>query len=207
MQVDRQWDAQSGCLTLRFRQHTPPTPGQPQKKPLVIPVLWALVDADGTTGEERLLVLDQAEQTLVVEGLQPAAQPPALSLFRQFSAPVRFSAPQTPEELFHLFAFDNDAFARWDAGQQLWRQLLLARAAGQANAVLEDQMHAALQQLLAEDGEQDPAILATLLSFPGSAELEALQQEADPLGLYQAACGLRAHFGRRLAGSLQLRLQ
>ena len=207
VQVERQWDAPSGCLTLRFRQHTPPTPGQPQKEPLVIPVLWALVDADGTTCEERLLVLDQAEHTLVIEGLQPAEQPPALSLFRQFSAPVNFSAPQTSDELFHLFAFDNDAFARWDAGQQLWRQLLLARAAGEADAELEDQMQLALGQLLAEDGEQDAAILATLLSFPGSAELEALQREADPLGLFQAACGLRAHFGRRLAGALQARLQ
>ncbi|MEB3253227.1 MAG: aminopeptidase N [Synechococcus sp.] len=207
VQVKREWDGVLGRLTLRFLQSTPATPGQPEKQPLVIPVLWSLVDANGTPGEERLLVLDQAEQTVVVEGLGSAPQPPALSLFRQFSAPVLFSAEQSVEELFHLFSFDNDAFARWDAGQQLWKRLLLARAAGQADDRLEERMQSAIAQLLAANGEQDPAILATLMSFPGAAELEADQEEADPLGLYQAACALRAQFGRLLSGPLQARLQ
>ena len=91
VQVHRQWESSLGRLTLRFVQNTAPTPGQPDKKPLVIPLLWAVVDADGTPAEERLLVLDQAEQTVVVEGLSPQPQPPALSLFRQFSAPVSYT--------------------------------------------------------------------------------------------------------------------
>ena len=207
VQVQRQWEPESGRLTLRFAQNTAPTPGQPDKQPLVIPLLWAVVDSAGETGDERLLVLDQSEQTVVVDGLPPQPQPPALSLFRQFSAPVRWQAEQPPAELFHLFAYDNDSFARWDAGQQLWQRLLLARAAGAADAVLEHHIQDALAVLLADDGEQDPAVLATLLSFPGSAELESLQSVADPLALYLAACTLREQFGRALAKPLQRRLE
>ena len=34
--------------------------------------------------------------------------------------------------------FNDDAFARWDAGQQLWKQLMLARAAGTPSLALEE---------------------------------------------------------------------
>lgn len=204
--VQSQWDGAEGRLTLKLQQVTPPTPGQAQKQPLVIPLLWALIGADGRLGEERLLVLDQAEQTLVVEGLPVAEQPPALSLFRQFSAPVHWQALQGDDALFTLLAHDDDALARWDAGQQLWRRLLLARADGSGDAALEQRMVTALSVLLGSDGESDPAVLATLLSFPGAAELEGLQAEADPPALYRAACALRSAFGTALAPLLQRRL-
>lgn len=206
VQVKRVWERQQGRLTLTFCQRTPPTPGQPEKQAVVIPVLWSVVAADGGPGEEQLLVLDQPEQTVVLEGLPPTDQPPALSLFRQFSAPVQWQADQTPEELFHLFAYDNDAFARWNAGQQLWQSMLLARAEGSADAALEQQMLAALKVMLCDKGEQDAAVLATLLSFPGTPELEALQSVADPLSLYLAGCALREQLGRGLQPELRQRL-
>ena len=204
--VKRIWEAASGRLTLTFRQSTPSTPGQPDKQAMVIPVLWSVVAADGCPGEEQLLVLDQTEKTVVLEGLPLSDQPPALSLFRQFSAPVQWQADQSSAELFHLFAYDNDAFARWDAGQQLWQRILLARAEGVADAALEQQMLVALKVLLGEQGEQDPAVVSTLLGFPGTAELEALQSVADPLALYLAGCELREQLGRALQPELQRRL-
>ena len=206
VEVQRAWDAGRGRLTVTFRQSTPPTPGQPEKQAMVIPVLWSVLPADGCPGDEQLLVLDQEEKTVVLEGLPAMEQPPALSLFRQFSAPVQWQAEQSAAELFHLFAYDNDAFARWNAGQQLWQRILLARASGAADVDLEQQMLAALNVLLAQDGEPDAAVVATLLSFPGAPELEALQTVADPLALYLAGCDLREQFGRSLQPVLQRRL-
>ena len=206
VEVQRAWDAGRGRLTVTFRQSTPPTPGQPKKQAMVIPVLWSVVPADDCPGDEQLLVLDQEEKTVVLEGLPAMEQPPALSLFRQFSAPVQWQAEQSAAELFHLFAYDNDAFARWNAGQQLWQRILLARASGAADVDLEQQMLAALNVLLAQDGEPDAAVVATLLSFPGAPELEALQAVADPLALYLAGCDLREQFGRSLQPVLQRRL-
>ena len=204
--VSSQWNGEDGRLTLTLEQITAPTPGQPEKLPLVIPVLWAALRPDGRPGKEHLLVLDQQRQTLVVEGLPPAVQPPVLSLFRNFSAPVTWDAAQSTDDLFALFAGDDDAFARWDAGQQLWKQLMLARAAGTPALALEARMLEALRQLLSQQGENDPAVLATLLAFPGQAELEALQTEADPPALERAACELREHLGSQLASLLQARL-
>ncbi|RZL52294.1 MAG: aminopeptidase N, partial [Variovorax sp.] len=40
-------DAAAGTYTLRFEQRCPPTPGQPTKLPVVIPVNLGLLDADG----------------------------------------------------------------------------------------------------------------------------------------------------------------
>ena len=151
--VGSQWNGEEGQLTLTLEQITAPTPGQPEKLPLVIPVLWAALQPNGRPGKERLLVLDQQRQTVVIEGLPPAANPPVLSLFRNFSAPVTWDAGQSTDELFALFAGDDDAFARWDAGQQLWKQLMLARAAGTPALALETRMLEALRQLLSEQGE------------------------------------------------------
>ncbi len=204
--VSSQWNGDEGRLTLTLEQTTDPTPGQPEKRPLVIPVLWAALEPDGSPGQERLLVLDQERQTVVVEGLPPAAKPPVLSLFRSFSAPVTWDAGQSTDALFALFAGDDDAFARWDAGQQLWKRLILARAAGTPEAELESRLLEALRHLLSEQGEQDSAVLATLLAFPGQPELEALQSEADPPALERAACELREHLGLQLASLLQARL-
>ena len=204
--VKSHWDGEAGRLSLTLQQSTAPTPGQERKQALVIPVLWSVLQANGGAGEERLLVLDQETQTVVLEGLSPAVKPPVVSLFRRFSAPVTWASGQTLDDLFALFAGDNDAFARWDAGQQLWKRLILPRAAGTPESELESRMLDALGQLLAVDGEQDPAVLATLLAFPGPAELESLQKEADPPALERATCELRELLGSQLEPLLRSRL-
>ena len=204
--VKTHWDASDGRLSLTLQQSTAPTPGQESKQALVIPVLWSVLQPDGGAGEERLMVLDQDEATVVLEGLPPAAQPPVVSVFRRFSAPVTWDAGQTTDDLFVLFARDDDAFARWDAGQQLWKQLILHRAEGTPESGLESRMLDSLRQLLSDNGEQDPSVLATLLAFPGLAELESLQREADPPALERALCELRESFGHQLATMLMSRL-
>jgi aminopeptidase N len=59
--VTEDWDGETFTLTLR--QTTPPTPGQPLKEPLVIPVAVGLLSP---TGEEvvptTVLELDRPEQ-------------------------------------------------------------------------------------------------------------------------------------------------
>ena len=150
LQVQRHWDGEAGALELTIRQHTPATPGQSDKQPLVIPLALGLVGqageplplrlADGAGGHQRLpllaagwgagsrlLVLDRAEHHLRFEGLPPHPHPPALSLLRHFSAPVKLEMGRPTSELVHLFACDSDPFARWDAGQTLLRQAVLAR--------------------------------------------------------------------------------
>ena len=229
LEIERHWDGEAGSLRLTVRQHTPPTPGQADPQPLVIPLVLGLVGQAGQplqvhiAGEtapqaaasqldpawgqaSRLLVIDQAEQTFQLEGLEPHSHPPALSVLRGFSAPVRLSLERPLAELLHLLACDSDPFARWDAGQSLLRQAVLERAAGAVNDDLEEGLVAAFEQILA-DGSLSDANRSMLLALPGLAELEEAMAEPDPPALHGALLALRARFGAALAEPLQRSLE
>ncbi len=201
--VKRHWDSQAGTLTLEVRQFTPPTPGQPTKKPLVIPMAFAVIGTDGRIGEEKLVVLDRDEQSVSVKDLPRQANPPALSIFRRFSAPVTLDMDVSVDESLQLLAVDDDPVARWEAGQRLWRNVLLARACQQTNNPLEERLALALSQLISNRAESDPSLLAMLFAMPGLPELEAAQDVADPLVLYQAYQALKSWLGAKLANPLQ----
>ena len=133
-------DAEDQAYELRVRQHTPPTPGQPHKEPLHLPLALGLLDAQGRdlpvrlAGETgpvkagtRVLELREAEQVFRFVDL-PAA--PLPSLLRGFSAPVKVHFDYRDEELMFLMAHDSDGFNRWEAAQTLARRLLLGAVVG-----------------------------------------------------------------------------
>ena len=225
LQIRRHWDGEQGQLELVVSQHTPPTPGQPQKRPLLIPLAIGLLDQAGEplvpvlAGEtvpqaeeqvlprswgqaSRLLVVDQPEQRFRFEGLPRQAHPPALSLLRRFSAPVKLEMGRPTAELVHLLAWDSDAFARWDAGQLLLRRAVLARAAGQSDLGLEEELIEAFRRILA-DPSLSEASRSALLALPGMAELEDAMAEPDPPALFAALLQLQRCFGEALAEPLQ----
>ncbi len=231
--IERHWDGDAGTLRLTVRQSTPPTPGQPEKQPLVIPLVLGLVGQAGEPlplrlqGESeqqaaaavlppqwgqaaRLLVIDQPEQQFCLEGLEPHSHPPALSLLRGFSAPVKLELQRSTNELLHLLACDSDPFARWDAGQVLLRQAVLERAGGGANDELEEGLVAAFERILAEGGLCD-ANRSMLLALPGLPELEdaalAAGGVSDPPALFQALLDLQKRFGEELAEPLEHTLE
>jgi len=233
LEIERHWDGEAGTLQLRIRQQTPPTPGQPEKQALVIPLILGLVGQGGEPlllqlpGEHveaaqaaccrgewgkgsRLLVIDKPEQSVLLVGLEPHAHPPALSLPRGFSAPVRIELQRSSSELLHLLACDSDSFARWDAGQVLLRDAVLDRAAGQLNDELEEGLVAAFERILAEVGMCD-AYRSVLMAFPGLPELEdaalARSGSADPPALFQALLALQQRFGEALEEPLQQALE
>ena len=78
-------DAVARTATLHLAQTVPPTPGQPGKQPMPIPLVTALVGADSSAeiGAERLVLLEDAEASVVFEGVD---EPPLLSINRGFSA-------------------------------------------------------------------------------------------------------------------------
>ncbi len=239
LHLQRHWDGQNGVLELQIRQSTPPTPGQPTKKPLVLPLVIGLIDQAGQPLEvqlegesrhrarqatlppewghgSRLLVIDQPEHRLRLVGLPPHAHPPALSVLRQFSAPVRLELGRPTAELVHLLSSDSDPFARWDAGQVLLRQALLARArAGESagdrgDEQLESELIDAFRRILA-DPTLAEASRAVLMALPGLAELEdvAVSQglEPDPPALFAATIGLQRRLGEALAEPLAAALE
>jgi len=204
--VQRQWDAAKGELTLELRQSTRPTPGQTEKLPLVLPIAAALVGEKGRIGEEQLLVMEGERASLTLQG-EPGAEAPALSLLRRFSAPVNVKLEQSLQESLQLLANDDDPFSRWDAGQRLGRQVLLARASGEPDATVEAALIQALRQRLNAFDGGGGEDLAILLALPGAAELEVLQNPVDPLALYAARREWIAELGRQLADPMHQLLE
>ena len=119
---------------LTIRQSTKPTPGQPDKQPLVIPVAMGLLDGNGQELRTRLEGESDARSRARAccwptrretrFAFVDVASPPVPSLFRGFSAPVKLSGI-TPERLRFLAAHDTDPFVRWEFGQQYAATVLL----------------------------------------------------------------------------------
>ena len=226
LHIQRHWGGETGVLELQVQQHTPATPGQSDKQPLVIPLALGLLGQGGESlpvrleGEPapallagdgtRLLVIDQPQQTLRLVGLPQQHHPPALSLLRHFSAPVILEMGRPTAELVHLLAADSDPFARWDAGQVLLRQAVLARAAGRADGLLEEELIDAFGRILA-DPSLSEASRSVLLALPGLPELEdaavAVGAEPYPPALFGALLALQQRFGAALAVPLAAALE
>ncbi len=196
LSADYDPDAQSVALTLR--QTTAPTPGQPDKHALPIPIRLGLLDEDGRPmGEERLIVLDEDEQTVHL----PAPSRPVISALRGFSAPVKLTTNARPLDAYVLLAADSDLFNRWEAGQTLAQALILTRAEGSPDEVGEERFAEAMRRALS-DQSAEPAFKALLLSLPTESDLALAMQPADPAAIHAARNALRTRLALHLRADL-----
>ena len=201
------YDPAAQALDLTFTQSTAPTPGQPEKRPLPIPIAVGLLDQDGgPMRETEVIVVDKPVQRVRLEGVPDT---PILSALRGFSAPVNLVTDAPARDAYGLLAADPDLFNRWEAGQSLARDLILARAAGRPDEVGEERYAEAVRRAL-DDQSAEPALKALLLALPGEGDLAVLSAPADPAALHAARDALRTrmalHLGtvlRRLHGGLQ----
>ncbi|MBW8310744.1 MAG: aminopeptidase N [Rhizobium sp.] len=176
------YDAATGDYTLTVTQTTPPTPGQPQKLPLLVPLRFALYDAGGqaiTTPPEADAVVrdglaELTAQTHVLRWRGLDARP--LPAFNQgFAAPVKLDFDYAVEQVARLARIERDPFNRWDLLQRLATDALLGAAhAEAATAALGD----ALADLLA-DASADPAFVAECLALPDFDTLAEALPEVD----------------------------
>ncbi|MCG5535535.1 aminopeptidase N [Ectothiorhodospira mobilis] len=218
LEVDGHQDAATATYRLTVRQSCPPTPDQPEKRPMHIPLRMALLDPSGRPlplrlhgdgdGEappmERVLDVTEAEQTFVFQGVEA---PPVPSLLRGFSAPVKLQFPYTHEDLAFLMAHDGDDFNRWEAGQQLAVKVLLAQVralqAGEEPR-LDPALEAAFARVL-EDEALDAALVAEALTLPGEGYLAEQMEVVDVDAIHRARRFTRQALGRALAGRWRAR--
>jgi aminopeptidase N len=186
VQVRMAHDLRHGRVKIDFNQAVPPTPGQPDKRPMTIPLRLAMFDRDGgRIGDEHLFVLDEAQGSLVVEGI---AARPVLSLNRGFSAPVIINADRDPAALALLSAHDDDPFARYEAMQQLMLDTIVAIIAGapvdRSTAV------EAIRETLGAP-ELDAAFVGEAVLLPSESFIGDQMSLVDPEAIYQARESLR----------------
>ncbi|TRW18370.1 aminopeptidase N [Glacieibacterium frigidum] len=149
---------EGSTATITLTQTTPPTPGQPIKLPVHLPLRLALFDrASGARiGDERLVELTEATTTVVIPDVPTR---PVLSLNRDFSAPVIVEHACPAADRVFLSAHDDDPFARYEALQQLALDTLSAEGPC-------DDLVAALGATL---GGDDPAFIAEAVLLPTEA--------------------------------------
>ncbi len=195
------YDAASRRYTLTLKQKTPPTPGQPDKLPVVVPVVMGLLDNAGKEIAARTLLLSKPEQSFVFDS---SDQPPVPSLLRQFSAPVKLSGVPLAQLQF-LAAHDTDLFVRWESAQQYATQLLLDMAATWRRSETPP-LHTGLIDALAatlQDADADPAFAAEALVLPSEAFLADQMAVVDVDAIHAVRDMVRMAIGTALAGELR----
>ena len=202
--AEGEYDPAARRYTLTLSQRTPPTPGQPDKRPLPIPVAMGLLDTDGREQPTRLegenaarpgtrtLLLEDAEARFVFEDVK---SPPVPSLLRGFSAPVKLRG-LSREQLRTLAARDTDPFTRWDSGQQYAAAVMLDMAAAHHRGEplgFDPALAEAVRANLA-GADSDPAFAAEALLLPSENFLADQMETADP----EAVHAVRQHLRRRI---------
>ncbi|MES2729583.1 MAG: aminopeptidase N [Pseudomonadota bacterium] len=178
------YDATAQTYTLHMAQSTPATPGQQDKKPMVIPVTTALFGQNGAMiGEEQVLVLDKTAQDFTFKGV---TERPVPSLLRRFSAPVKLDTDLTPADLRHLIIHDTDGFNRWDAMQSLAMIECNRLLASGAETPVDPDFIAMYSVLLdhAAREDQDITLLARMLPLPDSSIIAQAQSVVHPTEIH-----------------------
>ena len=178
--VSERFDERAHAFTLTLRQEAPKN--EPNWRPCHVPVRTGLIGPDGRdmrmalAGEtvedapaERVLELTEEEQSWTFHGICAA---PMASVLRGFSAPMHVKCARSHAALAFQFANDSDPFNRWDAGQTLFTDVLLAGArAGAAWTGLDSVVIDAVRRLVLDDSV-DGSFRALAMALPPEVMLQ-----------------------------------
>ncbi len=205
IKAEGRYDAKRKTFDLTLEQKTRPTPGQPEKAPLHVPLGIGLIGPDGEdfaldldnvgTLNEQIIELTEPKKTFRFRNV---SRQPVISLNRGFSAPINLTLNASPADQLFLMAHDRDSFNRWEAGQARGRELILANLNGAAPREQVEGYAAALERLLT-DPAIDNAFKALMLGLPSEAEIAAaIGKDVDTDAVLAARDGVRAALAARL---------
>ncbi|XP_040946411.1 puromycin-sensitive aminopeptidase isoform X2 [Gossypium hirsutum] len=219
VKVTSSYNAEAHTFSLKFSQEVPPTPGQPVKEPMFIPVAVGLLDSSG-----KDMILSSVYHNGTLQSVASNNQPvlstvlrvtkkeeefvfcdiferPIPSLLRGYSAPVRLESDLSDSDLFFLLAHDSDEFNRWESGQVLARKLMLSLVADFQQSkplTLNPKFVQGLKSILC-DPSLDKEFIAKAITLPGEGEIMDMMEVADP----DAVHAVRTFIRKELASQLK----
>ncbi|XP_042024351.1 puromycin-sensitive aminopeptidase-like isoform X1 [Salvia splendens] len=219
LSVVSNYNTEAKTYSLKFSQEVPPTPGQPVKEPMFIPVALGLLGSDG-----KDMPLSSVYHDGMLESISNNSQPayttvlrvtkkeevfvfndilerPVPSILRGYSAPIRMDSDLTDADLYFLLANDSDEFNRWEARQVLARKLMLTLVSDyQQNKplVLNHQFVNGIKSVLC-DLSLDKEFIAKAITLPGEGEIMDMMEVADP----DAVHAVRSFIRKQLASELK----
>ena len=182
------YDAATQTYTLKLSQETLPTPGQPTKAPLALPIKFGLIGPNGSPmgwsgvsgGQvhDDMIVLDRPSAEITFTGIP---NKPVPSLLRGFSAPVILNTSLSQEDQLFLARHDSDPFNRWQALQDVATALMVDAVAGKAwSEAAASALSQAMNDTLGNDSLDD-AFKALALTLPAESQIaRAIGKDVDP---------------------------
>ncbi|MCE9658617.1 MAG: aminopeptidase N [Burkholderiales bacterium] len=205
------YDAPSRTFTLGLEQSAAASAGA-AREPFVIPLAIGLLARDGremrlrledepeaAAATSRMLVLDDTKAFFTFVEVDEA---PVLSLLRGFSAPVCLVDGLGDAELIVLLRHDSDPFNRWEAGQRLALNRLLAAVSGNVDAPLDPAFIEAMRDVLRHPG-LDPAFKALVLMPPSEVYVSEQLDSVDPQRVHAARESMKTQLATALAADWQ----
>ncbi|MDR6633786.1 aminopeptidase N [Phyllobacterium sp. 1468] len=184
------YDQATKTFEIEIEQSLKPTPGQTSKKPMHIPVQFALLGAKGRELRPRsakgglvkddVIHLRKRKERFSFSGIP---ERPVPSLLRGFSAPVTLTSELTRTDLAFLARNDGDEVTRWQALTQLLNAKLTSnakRVRGGKPATIENSSIKLLGEI-AFNVTLDEAFRALCLSIPSESDIaRELGANIDP---------------------------
>ena len=191
-------DEAARTATLHLSQTVPPTPRQPVKTPMPIPLRTALIGAESgdEIASEGLILLDQAEQSVTFDNV---SERPLLSINRGFSAPIVIDVERHAGDLETLAQADTDPFGRFEAMQELMLRIITADVRGEAVDV--EPLVRAVGDTL-KSNSLDPALKAEAVLLPSEAVIGDRMDVVDPEEIHAARDRIRRRLGADLRDQL-----
>ena len=192
--VSTAYDAARKSFTVSLEQTVKPTPGQPNKEPMHIPLAFALIGPNGNitttapekSGEDGVLHLTERSQSFI---FSKVGERPVLSLNRGFSAPINLSMEQSDEDLSHIARHETDGVARWQAITACATRLLVnaAQMARDGRSLPSADELATILISAAGDDSLEPAFRAQALQLPSEADIaREIGSNIDPDAIHAA---------------------
>ncbi|KAK9094788.1 hypothetical protein Scep_026257 [Stephania cephalantha] len=218
VKVTSSYNTETKTFSLKFSQEVLPSPGQPVKEPMLIPVAVGLIDSkgkdmpitsiyhDGTLESisthdhpiySTVLQFKKKEEEFVFSNI---SQRPVPSILRGYSAPIRLDSDLTDDDLYFLLAHDSDEFNRWEAGQVLARKLMLSLVSDfQQNKPLNlnPKFVQGVRSILG-DTSLDKEFIAKAITLPGEGEIMDIMEVADPDAVHAVRSFIKKHLASEL---------
>ncbi|HRK17393.1 MAG TPA: aminopeptidase N [Hyphomicrobiaceae bacterium] len=210
--VSLRHNAKAGTVDVTFEQVLAPTPGQPRKKPLHVPIRLGLLDgsgrpfklerADGGELSGDLVEITKRRETVRFRGIHTRPVP---SILRGFSAPVDLAVDLGDDDLAVLVANDVDPFNRWQAAQDFAMRVLVAAEGRlrQGRAPELPVAFAASIRTLVVDETLETAFRAQVLALPTESDVaRVIGKDVDPDAIHAASRWLHRTLGKAMAADL-----